>query len=140
MCTAKGISDVCTHVPSFLLDSLPIHAITEYWVEFPVKISYPCLFNFRLCLGFASSPRVSLVAVGEREVLFAAMTSLVEHDLSGSRVSVVVAPRLVATWHVGSSWAGDRTAVPCFARWILYHWTIREALVILNNYCYLRSC
>ena len=34
---------------------------------------------------------------------------------------------LVAPWHVGSSWTRDRTSVPCSARWILNHWTTREA-------------
>ena len=28
---------------------------------------------------------------------------------------------LVATWHVGSSWTGDRTHVSCIGKWVLYH-------------------
>ena len=34
---------------------------------------------------------------------------------------------LVAPWHVGSSQTRDQTCVPCTARQILNHWTIREA-------------
>ena len=34
---------------------------------------------------------------------------------------------LVAPWHMGSSWNRDQTSVPCIERWILYHWTTREA-------------
>ena len=34
---------------------------------------------------------------------------------------------LVALRHVGSSWARDRTCVPCIARCIVNHWTTREA-------------
>jgi len=34
----------------------------------------------------------------------------------------------VVPQHVGSSWTRDRTGVPCIARWILNHWTTREAL------------
>ena len=37
---------------------------------------------------------------------------------------------LIALRHVGSSWARDRTCVPCIARWILNHWTTREAPII----------
>ena len=32
-----------------------------------------------------------------------------------------------ATEHVGSSWTKDGPRVPYFARWILNHWTTREA-------------
>ena len=35
---------------------------------------------------------------------------------------------LVALWHMGSSWTRDGTRVPCIARWILNHWTTREAV------------
>ena len=35
----------------------------------------------------------------------------------------------VVKQHVGSSWTRDRTSVPCPARWILSHWTTREALL-----------
>ena len=38
--------------------------------------------------------------------------------------------RLVALLHVGSSWTRDWTAVPCTARWILNHWTTREARLL----------
>ena len=34
---------------------------------------------------------------------------------------------LVVPWHMGSSWTGDQTCVPCTGRWI-NHWTAREVL------------
>ena len=40
---------------------------------------------------------------------------------------------LVAPLHVRSSQTRDRTHVPCHGRWILIHWTTREALVILSH-------
>ena len=45
--------------------------------------------------------------------------------------SVVWHIGLVAPWIVGSSQTRDQTHVPCFSRWILNHWTIRDALVDL---------
>ena len=44
---------------------------------------------------------------------------------TGSRV--VVALGLIALGHVGSSRIRDQTCVPCIGRWILNHWTTREA-------------
>ena len=34
---------------------------------------------------------------------------------------------LVAPWHAGSYRTRDQTSVPCITRWILNHWTTREA-------------
>jgi len=34
---------------------------------------------------------------------------------------------------VASSWTRDQTSVPCIARWIPNHWTIREAPIICSN-------
>ena len=39
---------------------------------------------------------------------------------------------LVTLKSVGSSCIRDQTCVPRIARWILNHWTIREALVIFS--------
>ena len=36
---------------------------------------------------------------------------------------------LLTPWHVGSSWTGDQTHVPCISRWILNHWTTGEVLI-----------
>ena len=45
-----------------------------------------------------------------------------------------------APQHVGFSWSGDRTCVPCIGRWILNHLTIREALklAIFKIFCSLQ--
>ena len=47
----------------------------------------------------------------------------------GSRLlstgSIVVAQRLVALWHVGSSRIRDRTCVFCIGMWV-HHWTARD--------------
>ena len=40
----------------------------------------------------------------------------------------------VAPWHVLSSQIRDQTHVSCIDRWILYHWTSREAPVIHLKY------
>ena len=77
-----------------------------------------------------------LVAV---HTLFIAMASLAEHTLQGTWAQswLTLGSRalaqelwsmgLVAPWHVGSSQIRDQTCVPCIARQILNHWTIREA-------------
>ena len=44
---------------------------------------------------------------------------------SGAVSQVVVGYRLRCSVHVGAT--RDQTSVPCFARWILNHWTTREA-------------
>ena len=38
---------------------------------------------------------------------------------------------LAARWYVGSSQTRHHTRAPCLHRWILHHWTTREALVSL---------
>ena len=65
--------------------------------------------------------------------------------------SAVVAPGLpalaqqlwytnsVAPQHVGSSWTGGRTAVPCTTRRILNHWTTREALFVCVLFLFLKD-
>ena len=37
-------------------------------------------------------------------------------------------PGLVALWHMASFWTRNQTCISCIGRWILYHWTTREAL------------
>ena len=37
---------------------------------------------------------------------------------------------LAAPWHVASPWTSDGTRISCIDRWILYHWTTREALIL----------
>ena len=39
---------------------------------------------------------------------------------------------LVSPRHVGSSQSRDQSGVPCIARWILNHWTTREALLLYS--------
>ena len=41
---------------------------------------------------------------------------------------------LVALRHVQSSRIRNQTHVSCTGRWILYHWAVRGALEILNNF------
>jgi len=49
--------------------------------------------------------------------------------------SVVVVRGLVSPQHVGSSCTRDQTGVPCIARWILNHWTTREAHAMMTIIC-----
>ena len=60
-CTAKWISYTYTYIHSFL-DSFPIYAITEYWVEFPVLYSR-CLLviYFIYSSGYISIPNSQFI-------------------------------------------------------------------------------
>ena len=101
------------------------------------------MLGLHYCLGFSlavMSRGYSLVVV---HGLFIAVASLVERSLwsRGSRctgASAVAAPGLQSTGsgvvsslavprYVGSSWTRDRTHISCIGRWILYHWTTKEA-------------
>ena len=48
--------------------------------------------------------------------------------------SIIVVRVLNWSLHVGSSWIRDRTHASCIGRWILYHWTTREAPDDKNNF------
>ena len=81
----------------------------------------------------AASRGYSLAAV--HKLLIAEAPLVAEHRLSDMQASQLAAPRLsscgtrhVAPWHVGTSFTRDRTGICCIARWILNHWTTREAL------------
>ena len=50
-------------------------------------------------------------------------------QLAGSSVLSSVARRLSCPLHVGSSWPRDGTRVLWIGRWILCHWTTKEALL-----------
>ena len=74
--------------------------------------------------------------------LLIALTSLaVEHGLQDTQTSVAVAPDLVASLHVESSWTRDRNCVPCIGTQILNHWTVRkvpsQALLMRSPVTYL---
>ena len=65
-------------------------------------------------------------------LIYACAGPSVLHGLSLVEVHwlLVVVASLVAElspWEVGSFQTRDRTTVPCIARWILNHWTTREA-------------
>ena len=57
-CTAKWISYTYTYIHS-LLDSFPIQAITEYWVEFPVLYSRSLLVIYFIYSSVYVSIRIS---------------------------------------------------------------------------------
>ena len=50
---------------------------------------------------------------------------------SGHRTQAPGHRGLVAPRRMGSSRIRDRTQVPCIGRWVLNHWTTREALCLL---------
>ena len=75
-----------------------------------------------------------VVASGEpavRRLLIVVASPVAEHELSGTRASVVAVhglsssgtQGLVSLWHVGSSLT---TYVPYIGRWIRKHWNTRE--------------
>ena len=59
--------------------------------------------------------------------LLISVASLVAEPGLWSSASVVMAPALVALWHVGPSWIRNWTHDCCTGRRILYNWATREA-------------
>ena len=55
-------------------------------------------------------------------------SSVIECRLYGTQAQRLCHRGLTALWHVESSWIRDPICVPCIGRWILNHWTTREAL------------
>ena len=104
---------------------------------------------FGLCSVVIASTRLSLVvATGSYSLdgvcgLLTAVASLVvvhglqgtwaqQFQLTGYRVwaQQLWPMGLAAPWHVASPWTSDGTRISCIDRWILYHWTTREALIL----------
>ena len=77
------------------------------------------VFNAACWFSLAAVSEGLLFVVVHR--LLIVMTSLVSEQRS--RVHDLVAPL-----HVGSSWTGDQTHIPCIGGRILHLWTTREAL------------
>ena len=88
--------------------------------------SYLLFIYFWPCLVFIVTSRLCIVAV--RGVSGA--SPVAEHPALGTQAQRLWCMGLVAPSHVGSSWTGDQTCVPCTGRWILNHWATREAPVI----------
>ena len=57
-------------------------------------------------------------------------------------IAVTHAAYLAALLQVGSTWTRDQTCVVCIGRWILNHWTTREALCVyfIHIYTYTHLC
>ena len=109
--------------------------------------------NFWLCWVFAAACRLSLVAVSRGYsllcyagfslqwlLLLQSMHSrcfsfsgcglwALEGQLSGCGMWASL-----PLWHIGSSQIRDWTCVPRIGRWILNHWTVREALISFYHY------
>ena len=96
------------------------------------KLRYLVVFIYLwLCWVFIAALRLSLV-VASREysslqgrLLVLVAFLFLEHGPQ-SEGSAACRTVLVASGHVGSSWARDQICVPCTGRRILYHWTTRE--------------
>ena len=120
----------CTHSLSFNNYQLMVNMVSPintlptprlfYFILF-LKFIYLFIFG---CVGF------SLLRAGATLLWCAGFSFwwLLWLQSTGSRHvdSVVVAPR-----HVGSSWARDRTRVPCIGRRILNHCATREVLQVI---------
>ena len=118
-----------------------IYSMTEFFLDFLKNNNFVCLLLALLGLhreGF------SLVAVRRRHSRgtsgsHSAASLVAEQRLEvcgpqklrflGSRAQAEQLWRTGSAppQHVGSSQTRDRTRVPCIARWILNHWTTREA-------------
>ena len=97
------------------------------------------IIYFWLCWVFISVHRLSVAVMSEGCFLVSALGLLTavaspgaEHGLWTSRDRAWWLWRvgLVALWHVESSWTRDWTRVPCIRRYILNHWTMREAWLV----------
>ena len=86
-----------------------------------------CLFIY-LWLGWVFIAVCRLSPVVTSRLLIAVASLIAEHGLEGTQASVVAAQRLSSPVLVGSSQARNQTHMLCIGRWILNHWTIREAL------------
>ena len=99
----------------------------------PIPLHQKANFCCR-CLVFTYWLRWVFVAAwtfygfGERRLLSSCAVR-VSHgdDLSCYRAQALACRSSAAPQHVGSSRTRDRTDVPCITRWILNHWTTREA-------------
>ena len=56
-------SVVHIHISSFFLDSFPIYAITEYWIEFPVLYSKSLLVIYFICTTVYMSIPISQLSL-----------------------------------------------------------------------------
>ena len=83
------------------------------------------VLGLRCCLGFSPGGWAGLICHRARTSPCSSL-SLYRVQAPDAWACVVVAHRLGAPRHVGSSQTRDRTHVPCIVRWILSHWTTRE--------------
>ena len=117
-----------THTHTHRENSANFHLQVGMWFRcFFFKISFfPYLFFGLLglcyCVGF-----LQLWQVGATLYLWYTGFSLLWLLLLRSVGSVVAAHGLIAPWDVESFWTKDWTYIPCIGRWILNHWTTREA-------------
>ena len=135
---------------------IPATSGTPHLVTLALIFLYIILFLFIFsCEGLRFSAGFSLVVasgdyfLGVVHGLLIVVASLIaERGLNSTQASVVVSPglqskgsgvvehRLVAVQHVGPSWIRDWTHVFCIGRWILNHWTTKQAwhwLLILQT-------
>ena len=109
-------------------------------------LKYNFIYSFLIALGLHCCTGFSLVVVSGDYSSCSAQAShlcgfsclrsmgsralrLQQLQLRGSRAQAqqLWHPGFVSPWHVGSSWTRDQTCVSCIGRWILYHYTGREA-------------
>ena len=94
------------------------------WIKKKKKKDY---FIFRLGWFFIAAHGLSLVVVSGGYTLLLCVGFSLQWLLDaeqgcrclGSEIAVRLS--LAALRHMGSSWTGDETSVPCIARWILNH-------------------
>ena len=129
-------------IKEFIKSTLLIYAILQHSLFVIILFIYLFLAVLSLCCVTSFSPLVarggsSLAAVHDfhtavaslvAEQVLACMAPAVVAPRLQTTGSIVVAYRLIAPQHVGSSQIRDRTPVPCIGRPILNHWTTREVL------------
>ena len=75
--------------------------------------------------AFSSCGEQGILLIAACRLLILVAFLFLEHGPQ-SEGSAACRTVLVASGHVGSSWARDQICVPCTGRRILYHWTTRE--------------
>ena len=116
-------------VPGFTQAVLPAlrysWAVRGLWASAGLKKKKE-YFIFRLCWFFIAAHGLSLVVVSGGYTLLCVGFSLrwlldAEQGCRCLGSVIAVHLSLAALRHMGSSWTGDETSVPCIARWILNH-------------------
>ena len=135
------MNSIWYHRNIHLIPSLPLCSII--WAPAPpLSLSflklfiYGCVRSSLMSAGFLCSygEQGLFLSCGERASRYDGWLLLLWSTISGARrLSTQYRTAWMTLWHVGSSWARDRTRVPCIARQILHPWTTRDVPLLSHS-------